>query len=87
MRIQTRKLFSRSVRPNKTTKTFFKYLNLAAHSMIVFERAYNHYLQFAPWTKQRVNFVCRLKSNTVCKVIETRFEQNLQTDKSGILKE
>mgnify|MGYP002634266901 CR=1 FL=1 len=68
-------------------KNFLKYLNPAAHSMIVFDRAYNHYLQFAQWTKQRVNFVCRLKSNAVYQVVETRFEQDLQTDKAGVLKE
>ncbi len=41
-------------------KNFLEYLRLAA-SMIVFDRAYNHYLQFARWTAQQVNFVCRLK--------------------------
>ncbi|MEO1253751.1 MAG: DUF4372 domain-containing protein [Bacteroidota bacterium] len=41
-------------------KNFLQYLQLAAHSMIVFDRAYNHYLQFARWTQQQINFVCRL---------------------------
>jgi hypothetical protein len=31
--------------------------------MIVFDRAYNYYLQFAKWTAAGVNFVCRLKDN------------------------
>lgn len=46
-------------------KNFLQYLNLAAHSMIVFDRAYNHSLQFAQWTEQKINFVCRLKKNVV----------------------
>ena len=41
-------------------KNFLQYLNLAAHSMIVFDRAYNFYLQFAKWTERNINFVCRL---------------------------
>lgn len=68
-------------------KTFLKDLSLAPHSMIVFDRAYNHYLQFAKWTEQQVNFVCRLKKNAVYEVQETLFEQELQDDKAGVLKE
>lgn len=68
-------------------KNFLKYLSLAPHSMIVFDRAYNHYLQFAKWTVQQVNFVCRLKKNAVYEVQETLFEQKLQDDKAGVLKE
>lgn len=68
-------------------KNFLQYLHLAPYSMIVFDRAYNHYLQFAKWTKQQVNFVCRLKSNAAYQVVETLFEQDLQTDKAGVLKE
>ena len=68
-------------------KNFLQYLQLASHSMIVFDRAYNHYLQFAQWTQQRINFVCRLKSNAVYEVIETLFVQDLLPDKAGVLKE
>lgn len=68
-------------------KTFLKDLSLAPHSMIVFDRAYNHYLQFAKWTEQQVNFVCRLKKNAVYEVQEVLFEQELQNEKAGVLKE
>lgn len=68
-------------------KTFLKDLHLAAHSMIVFDKAYNHYLQFAKWTKQGVNFVCRLKKNAVYDVQETLFEQDLPHGQAGVLKE
>lgn len=68
-------------------KNFLQYLQLATHSMIVFDRAYNHYLQFAKWTGQKVNFVCRLKSNAVYEVVETLFSQELQDGKPGVLKE
>ena len=68
-------------------KTFLQYLQLAAHSMIVFDRAYNHHQQFAQWTEECINFVCRLKSNAVYEVVETLFEQDLQNGESGVLKE
>lgn len=68
-------------------KKFLQYLQLAAHSMIVFDKAYNHYLQFARWTDQKVNFVCRLKKNAVYEVVEERFRQELPDNKSGVFKE
>jgi hypothetical protein len=68
-------------------KNFLQYLILAAHSMIVFDRAYNYYLQFAKWTDQKVNFVCRLKKNAVYQVVEEIFKQELQVWKQGVLKE
>lgn len=68
-------------------KNFLKYLNLAAHSMIVFDRAYNHYLQFARWTERSINFVCRLKKNAVYTVQEVLFAQELEKDGSGVLRE
>ena len=68
-------------------KTFLQYLQLSAHSMIVFDRAYNHYKQFAQWTSQCINFVCRLKSNAVYEVVDVLFEQDLENGESGVLKE
>jgi len=68
-------------------KNFLQYLQLAAHSMIVFDRAYNHYKQFGRWTEQQINFVCRLKSNAVYQVEETLFSQDLQDGEPGVFKE
>lgn len=59
-------------------KNFLKFLSLPAHSMIVFDKAYNHYLQFAKWTEQQINFVCRLKVNAVYQVKGTIFSQSLK---------
>jgi hypothetical protein len=47
-------------------------LRLAAGSIIVMDRAYNHYQQFATWIAQGVFFVTRMKDNAVYKVIERR---------------
>jgi adenylate cyclase class IV len=51
-------------------KNFLKSLELISHSMIVFDRAYNYYHQFALWSEQQVYFVTRLKKNAVYTVVE-----------------
>jgi len=51
-------------------KNFLKSLELISHSMIVFDKAYNYYHQFALWTNRHVFFVTRLKKNAVYTVIE-----------------
>jgi hypothetical protein len=68
-------------------KNFLKYLQLAAHSMIVFDRSYNHYLQFARWSEQQINFVCRLKKNAVYETQEETFSRTLNEKESGVFKE
>lgn len=68
-------------------KNFLKYLTLPTGSMIVFDKAYNHYLQFAHWTHQGVNFVCRLKDNAVYDVQEVRFEKELTENEYGVMRE
>ena len=51
-------------------KNFLKSLELISHSMIVFDKAYNYYHQFAVWSEKQVFFVTRLKTNAVYTVIE-----------------
>jgi hypothetical protein len=69
-------------------KKFLQYLNcLTAGCMIVFDKAYNFYLQFAQWTQKEIFFVCRLKDNAKYEVLETLFEQKLSEKQAGVLKE
>lgn len=68
-------------------KNFIQYLNLPKFSMIVFDRAYNHYLQFAKFTQNQIHFVCRLKKNAVYEVVEELFSQILPENQAGVLKE
>lgn len=42
-------------------KKFLSNLKPGKGSMLVFDKAYNYYIQFAQWTSDGVNFVCRLK--------------------------
>lgn len=51
-------------------KNFLKELELISHSMVVFDRAYNYYHQFALWTSNAVYFVTRIKKNSVYTVVE-----------------
>ncbi|MEN8230806.1 MAG: transposase [Bacteroidota bacterium] len=51
---------------------FLKSLELISHSMIVFDRAYNNYNQYAMWSTQQVFFVTRLKKDAVYTVIELK---------------
>jgi len=68
-------------------KNFLQYLNLSAGSMVVFDRAYNYYLQFAKWTGAGVNFVCRMKERTKYEVQgEPLFTKDLEKDEFGVYK-
>jgi len=68
-------------------KNFLQYLKLPAGSMIVFDKAYNYYWQFARWTAAGVNFVCRLKDNAKYEVQgDPLFEKTLGKDESGVYK-
>ena len=50
--------------------TFLKNLKLEKGSFLVFDKAYNDYLQYQKWTKQDIYFVTRQKDNAVYKSIK-----------------
>jgi len=50
--------------------TFLKELNLEKDSFVVFDKAYNDYLQYLKWNLEDVYFVTRQKNNAVYKSIE-----------------
>lgn len=68
-------------------KNFLKSLELISHSMIVFDKAYNFYHQFALWTEQQVYFVTRLKKNAVYTVVEVLREHSKEQGKAMVLRE
>jgi hypothetical protein len=68
-------------------KNFLKSLELISHSMIVFDRAYNYYHQFALWTEQQVYFVTRLKKNAVYSVIEILRCHYRKKDQARVLRD
>ena len=68
-------------------KNFLKSLELISHSMVVFDRAYNYYHQFALWTQNQVFFVTRLKKNAVYMVIEIKRKHNRKKGKAKVLRD
>jgi IS4 transposase len=68
-------------------KNFLKSLDLISYSMVVFDRAYNYYHQFALWTAKNVFFVTRQKSNAVYTVEETVREHERKKGVEMVLRE
>jgi hypothetical protein len=68
-------------------KNFLKDIKVPEFSMIVFDKAYNYYKQFALWTRANIYFVTRQKSNAVYEVLQTVSEQILSDKQAGVLKE
>lgn len=66
-------------------KNFLKELDLISYSMVVFDRAYNYYHQFALWTTKSVFFVTRIKKNAVYRVIEVLQEHKKQQGRAMVL--
>jgi hypothetical protein len=68
-------------------KNFLKELELISHSMVVFDKAYNYYHQFAIWTSNSVYFVTRLKKNAVYAVVQVHQDHSKVKGKAMVLKE
>jgi IS4 transposase len=68
-------------------KNFLKELELISHSMVVFDRAYNYYMQFALWTEKQIFFVTRMKKNAVYTVVETVQMHERIRGKAMVIKE
>lgn len=68
-------------------KNFLKDIRVPEFSMIVFDKAYNYYKQFAQWTTANIYFVTRQKSNAIYEVLQTLSKQTLPDKHAGVLKE
>ena len=68
-------------------KNFLRELELISYSMVVFDKAYNYYHQFAVWTSKSVYFVTRLKKNAVYTVIEILQEYKKVKGRAMVLRE
>ncbi len=67
-------------------KKFLQHLNPSKGSMLVFDKAYNYYRQFADWTEEGVYFVCRLKDNAKAEVQEVFFKKLLEKHEYGVFR-
>lgn len=68
-------------------RMFLKDLQLVAYSMVVFDKAYNDYKLFAKWTKDKIFFVTRQKSNAVYQVRKVIYETVLKEGLPGVYRE
>lgn len=66
---------------------FLKSLELISDSMIVFDKAYNYYHQFALWTQKQVYFVTRMKKNAVFTILEVKREHYRKKGKAKVLRD
>lgn len=66
-------------------KNFLKHLQVKPNSMLVFDRAYNHYHQFAQWTQDHIYFVTRMKSNAVYQVHQIKENHYRQKGQAMVL--
>src|ERR1035437_5352924 len=66
---------------------FLKSLEMMSNSMIVFDKAYNYYHQFALWTGQQVYFVTRMKKNAVYTVKEVKRAHYRKKGQSKVLRD
>jgi len=65
-------------------KKFLRHLNPSKGSMLVFDKAYNFYQQFAEWSEEGVFFVCRLKDNAKAELQEVLLDKTLGKDEYGV---
>jgi hypothetical protein len=66
---------------------FLKSLELISDSMIVFDKAYNYYHQFALWTQKHVYFVTRMKKNAVYRIKEVKRENYREKGRAKVLRD
>ena len=68
-------------------RNFLKDLKLPEYSMLVFDKAYNVYEQFAQWTSENIFFVTRQKDNALYTVLETLQQQKVNKNTAGVKRE
>lgn len=68
-------------------KNFLSQIKVPAHSMLVFDKAYNFYRQFAKWTEEKIYFVTRQKNNAISTVLGTIMEKELNKGQYGVYNE
>ena len=68
-------------------RKFLYHIDLPANSFIVFDKAYNHYSQFAKWTIKKIWFVTRMKDNAVYHVTKVITDKTKKKNAKGVLKD
>lgn len=79
--------FMRITEAKTHDKNFLADIQVPKHSMLVFDKAYNYYQQFARWTAEEVYFVTRQKINAVYEVIQKVSTQRIKKNIAMVLRE
>lgn len=79
--------FMRITEAKTHDKNFLKDIQVPKYSMLVFDKAYNYYQQFAKWTKEEIYFVTRQKTNAVYEVIKQVSSTRAKKDTARVLRE
>jgi hypothetical protein len=79
--------FMRITEAKTHDKNFLKDIQVPKYSMLVFDKAYNYYQQFAQWTKDDIYFVTRQKTNAVYEVIKKVSSRNAKKCMALVLRE
>lgn len=79
--------FMRITEAKTHDKNFLKDIQVPKYSMLVFDKAYNYYQQFAKWTKDEIYFVTRQKTNAVYEVIQKVSSMRAKKDTARVLRE
>lgn len=79
--------FMRITEAKTHDKNFLKDIQVPKYSMLVFDKAYNYYQQFAKWTKDEIYFVTRQKTNAVYEVIKKVSSMRAKKDTARVLRE
>lgn len=85
--VQSVAKFARITEARVHDKNFLKDIKVPEYSLLVFDKAYNYYKQFADWTAKNIWFVTRQKSNAVYQILETIKEIVLAKNEFGVWKE
>jgi hypothetical protein len=68
-------------------KKFLDIFEPKPYSLLVFDRAYNHYLRFAKWTENNIYFITRKKRNAKYRIIKVLQDNNLMEKEQGVHQE
>ena len=79
--------FMRITEAKTHDKNFLKDIQVPKYSMLVFDKAYNYYQQFAQWTEDEVYFVTRQKTNALYEVIKKVSSMRAKKDTARVLRE
>jgi hypothetical protein len=79
--------FMRITEAKTHDKNFLKDIQVPKYSMLVFDKAYNYYQQFAKWTKDDIYFVTRQKTNAVYEVIKKVSSVRAKKDTARVIRE